>query len=91
VTETQDGADVLDPAREGLAHLQAAAREMIAAARSMLDAVEELIDDPKAADSIAGAVGTIGRLVEGAVASVVAPRVTEPSDDDSRVQRIRVS
>jgi hypothetical protein len=90
VTQNDDRDGVLDPAREGLAHLQAAAREMIAAARSMLDAVEELIDDPNAADSIVTAVGTLGRLVEGAVASVVSPK---PSDDesDSRVQRIKVS
>ena len=79
-----------DPARDGLEHLQAAAHEMIAAARSMLDAVEELLDDPRAATSIASAVGTVGRLIEGAVGSVVSHNASA-SNDEPRVQRIRVS
>src|SRR3954453_16872354 len=79
-----------DPAREGLEHLQTAAHEMLAAARSMLDAVEELLDDPRAPGSIAAAVSTIGRLVEGAVGSVTGSRTSEP-DDEPRVQRIKVS
>jgi hypothetical protein len=82
-----------DPAREGLEHLQAAAHEMIAAARSMLDAVEEILGDPRAADSMASAFGTMGRLIEGAVATVsgvVAGGASEP-DDEPRVQRIKVS
>jgi hypothetical protein len=81
-----------DPAREGLEHLQAAAHEMIAAARSMLDAVEEIVDDPRAATSMAAAFSTMSRLIEGAVASVsgmVAGNASEP-DDEPRVQRIRV-
>jgi hypothetical protein len=81
-----------DPAREGLEHLQAAAHEMIAAARSMLDAVEEILDDPRAAASMASAFGTMNRLIEGAVASataMVAGGASEP-DDEPRVQRIRV-
>lgn len=81
-----------DPAREGLEHLSSAAHEMIAAARSMLDAVEELLDDPRAAVSIAAAVGTISRLVEGAVASVgdMVSGHGSPEDDEPRVQRIKV-
>jgi hypothetical protein len=82
-----------DPAREGLEHLQSAAHEMIAAARSMLDAVEEVLDDPRAATSMAAAFGTLTRLVEGAVASVggmVAGSTSAP-DDEPRVQRIKVS
>ncbi|HEV3226182.1 MAG TPA: hypothetical protein VGZ52_05090 [Acidimicrobiales bacterium] len=81
-----------DPAREGLEHLQAAAHEMIAAARSMLDAVEELLDDPRAATSMTTAFGTLGRLVEGAMASLsgVVSRSSD-HDDEPRVQRIRVS
>ena len=81
-----------DPAREGLEHLQTAAHEMIAAARSMLDAVEEILDDPRAATSMASAFGTMSRLIEGAVASasaMVAGGASEP-DDEPRVQRIRV-
>src|SRR5437868_8937567 len=81
-----------DPAREGLEHLQAAAHEMIAAARSMLDAVEEVLGDPRAASSIATAMGVMSRLVEGAVASVggmVSGSVPD-ADDEPRVQRIKV-
>src|SRR4051812_15801381 len=87
---TSEHETAADPAREGLEHLQAAAREMVAAARSMLDAVDELLDDPRAAGSIAAAVGTIGRLVEGAVSSVTGARGEDP-DDEPRVQRIKVS
>ncbi|MEY2453862.1 MAG: hypothetical protein QOD92_3436 [Acidimicrobiaceae bacterium] len=82
-----------DPAREGLEHLQSAAHEMIAAARSMLDAVEEILDDPRAATAVATAVGTMSRLIEGAVASVggiVAGGAAEP-ENEPRVQRIKVS
>jgi hypothetical protein len=82
-----------DPAREGLEHLQAAAHEMIAAARSMLDAVEEILDDPRAATSMASAFATVSRLVEGAVASVsskAAGSGPEPAEEP-RVQRIKVS
>ena len=86
-TETGTGTD---PAREGLEHLQAAAQEMIAAARSMLDAVEELIEDPRAAASMTAAFGTIGRLVEGAVASMTGAAHRE-EHDEPRVQRIKVS
>jgi hypothetical protein len=80
------------PAREGLEHLQAAAHEMIAAARSMLDAVEEIVDDPRAAPSVAAAVGTVARLVEGAVASVSGMAHGGPPqpDEEPRVQRIKV-
>ena len=82
-----------DPAREGLEHLQVAAHEMIAAARSMLDAVEELVDDPRAANSMASAFGTMSRLIEGAVASVGGIVTGSPSEPDveHRVQRIKVS
>lgn len=85
------GQERTDPAREGIEHLQAAAREMISAARSMLDAVEELLDDPKAASSITAAAGTFGRLIEGAVGSVLGPAAAPADDDDEpRVQRIKV-
>lgn len=82
-----------DPAREGLEHLQSAAHEMIAAARSMLDAVEEVLDDPRAAASMASAFGTMSRLIEGAVASVsgMVAGNGSPPDDEPRVQRIKVS
>ena len=83
----------IDPARAGLEHLQAAAHEMIAAARSMLDAVEELLDDPKMASSMTTAFATVGKVIEGAVASVAGAMsgTGAQHDDDSHVQRIKVS
>ena len=85
------GGDQPDPARESLEHFQAAAHEMVAAARSMLDAVEEMLNDPRAGAAIATAFGTVGRLIEGAVASVNSA-ITHDGDDDGepRVQRIKV-
>lgn len=77
-----------DPAREGLEHLQTAAREMIAAARSMLDACEELLEDPRAASTLSTIVGTVGRMVGGLAGAGAPP--SDP-DDEPRVQRIRVS
>lgn len=50
-------------AREGLEHLQAAARELIHAARAMLDVAEDLVNDPETVASAAGSVGTLGELV----------------------------
>lgn len=81
-----------DAARAGFEHLQAAAHEMIAAARSMLDAVEELLEDPRTAASLTTAVTTVGRVIEGAVASV-ATTIAGGTDehDEPHVQRIKVS
>jgi hypothetical protein len=49
-----------DRACEGIEHLQAAARELIHAARALLDVAEDLIDDPAAIATLAGALGAIG-------------------------------
>lgn len=72
---------------KGVAHLQAAARELIAAARSALDAAEELVEDPRMADT-----------VTGLLRSVVPPRRPVPADETgtaegggSPVQRIDVT
>jgi hypothetical protein len=62
-----------DRAAEGLAHLQAAAREFILAARAMLDVAEELVDDPGTVRSVADAVGGIVRTAAQAGRNVVAP------------------
>ena len=82
-----------DAARAGFEHLQAAAQEMIAAARSMLDAVEELLEDPRTAASLTTAVATVGRVIEGAVASVTSTMSggAADHDDEHHVQRIKVS
>jgi hypothetical protein len=62
------GAAGSDRAREGVEHLQAAARELIAAARAALDVAEDLVDDPDMATSMAGAVGSLGDLVRNVTA-----------------------
>ena len=82
-----------EAARAGFEHLQTAAHEMIAAARSMLDAVEELLDDPRTAASLTTAFTTVGRVIEGAVASVTNTMTgaSDDANDDSHVQRIKVS
>lgn len=85
-----------DHAREGIEHLQAAAREMIRATRSLLDAAEELVDDPKAVQSLAGTIATVAQAAASRLrtdrGSGAAPRGDEDDDgDDGRVQRIRVS
>jgi hypothetical protein len=66
-----------DRAAEGLAHLQAAAREFIQAARAMLDVAEELVEDPGTVRSVADAVGS---LVQTAAAA--GRRVAGAADDD---------
>jgi hypothetical protein len=66
-SETSPGADAR--ARQGLEHLQAAARELIGAARAVLDVAEEVLDDPDALAGLAGmaaTLGEVGRRVTGA-------------------------
>jgi hypothetical protein len=65
-----------DRASQGIDHLQAAAREMIAAARAFLDVAEELVADR---DKITQVAEFLGSSSDG-----------EPSDD-GRVQHIKVS
>jgi hypothetical protein len=56
----EPNANCPDRAREGIQHLQAAARELIHAARALLDVAEDLIDDPAAIATLAGALGAMG-------------------------------
>jgi hypothetical protein len=49
-----------DRARDGLQHLQSAARELIHAARALLDVAEDLVEDPAAIATLAGALGALG-------------------------------
>lgn len=79
--------DTDDRAREGLEHLQAAARELIQAARAMLDVAEDLVNDPEAVASLAGTVGTLGDLVRQRRPAAPKP---SPDGDDSSVERITV-
>ena len=87
--------------QEGLDHLQRAARETIAAMRTLLDVAEELVEDPRAAETL---VTTLGSLASAATRSGPAhalfgrpvPRASgergDDDEDDGRgVQRIPVS
>ena len=79
--------ETTDQAQDGLAHLQAAAKEMIAAARSFLDVAETLVEDPKAVQALGGAVTTLAKL---AASTLMNPGAASNADDEPRVQRIRV-
>ena len=74
-----------ESAREALAHLQAAAHELIGAARSLLDVTDELIQDP-------------APIIGGLSALITAFRADNPPHNASaapaaggRVQHIRVN
>ena len=53
-------------AREGVEHLQAAARELIRAARAALDVAEEWVDDPQSLASLAGTLAVLGDVARRA-------------------------
>jgi hypothetical protein len=55
---------------EGIEHLQAAAREMLAAARSFLDVVEDVVEDP---ERLSAAASSVVDLVRGGVTSATRP------------------
>ena len=80
-----------DAAREGLEHLQAAAHEMIAAARSLLDACEEVLDDPRAGETLASIAGSVARVVGGIAGLVPHGGSQDEEDDAPRVQHIKIS
>lgn len=77
---------------EGLAHLQAAAREAIAAARAFLDVAEELVGDPAAASAVVDAVGAVVRTAAQRGRQAAGQRAADDrGDEGARVQRIRVN
>lgn len=78
-----------DRAAEGLAHLQAAARELIQAARAVLDVAEGLVEDPRAVTAVADAVGSIVKTAAGA-GRRAAGLDDGTGEDSGGVQRIRV-
>jgi hypothetical protein len=81
--------DKEDRAREGLEHLQAAARELIQAARAMLDVAEDLVNDPEAVASLAGTVRVVGDLVRQRAGGRARP--AERDGDEPGVERITVT
>jgi hypothetical protein len=84
-------ADADDRASEGLAHLQAAAREAIAAARAFLDVAEDLVGDPAAASAIVDTLGSVVRAAAARGRAASGGRDDGGDDDGGPVQRIRVS
>ncbi len=59
-----------DRGAEGVEHLQAAARELLAAARSFLSVVEDVVEDP---DRLAGAASGVADLLRSGLAAAVPP------------------
>jgi hypothetical protein len=79
-----------DRAAEGLAHLQAAARELIAAARAVLDVAEDLIEDPGTVSAVVDAVGSVFRTAARAGRGLTSADAGDDDDGPSGVQRITV-
>jgi hypothetical protein len=80
----------------GLAHLQRAARELIAASRTLLDVAEDLVEDPKAAAGLLEALGSLDRLGtrlvgRGDRAGGWSEGPSRDDDEGPPVQRIPVS
>jgi Mg-chelatase subunit ChlI len=69
-----------DRAREGIQHLQAAARELIHAARALLDVAEDVIDDPAAIATLMSALGAMGDAARRRAAA--ATTATSAADGD---------
>jgi hypothetical protein len=84
-------------AREGIEHLQAAARELIEAARAALDVAEELIDDPESVASLVGTLASAADVAKRVTGSGGWPRPApdgsdaSPPEGEARVQHIAVS
>ena len=83
--------DAAERALEGIAHLQSAAKELIAAGRAMLDAADELVDDPTVVGQLGDALGALVKLAGAALAGAAPGGGGTDGDDGPRVQRIRVS
>jgi hypothetical protein len=82
-----------DRARDGLQHLQAAARELIQAARALLDVAEDLVEDPAALATLAGAAGAVGDAVRRRAAAAPhggADDVDDGVHPDTTIERIAV-
>lgn len=57
------GQEMGDKAAEGVEHLQAAARELIEAARDFLDVAQQVVDDPRATESVVETLTGLARVV----------------------------
>ncbi len=95
-SDPDDASSAGQKAAEGVDHLQAAAREMIAAARAFLDVVEEVVDDREAVSSVVDAVSSVAQGAARAVRDARPGSVPDSGSDDDDpfaggVQHIRVS
>ncbi len=102
-TTTTNGempADAQERAREGVEHLQAAARELIEAARAMLDVAEDWVNDPESVASLAGTLASVGDVAKRMAGTggwqrpshTPSTSASSPDDEDEpRVQRITVT
>jgi len=90
---TGQGADPSDRMREGVGHLQVAAKEVIAALRVMLDAAEEVVSDPATATGLFTTLADVARSARVADARSAAGGRHDDDDDgdDGGVQRIPVT
>ena len=82
-----------DPLARGLEALQVAATEMISAARAVLDVAEELVHDPKAADTVLGALTSMAKAAGRFAPSPARDHDRSGRDDEEGggVRRIPVS
>ena len=83
--------DPSDRMREGVAHLQVAAQEVIAAMRVMLDAAEEVVSDPATVTSLFTTLADVARSARVADARSAAGDDDDHDGDDGGVQRIPVT
>jgi hypothetical protein len=74
-----------DKTDEAMAHLQAAAHEMIKAARAFLDVAEELVTDPRTSETVLKVFDSVADA-----AGRVRPN-RSPDDEDDPLQHIPVS
>lgn len=77
-------------ADEGLEHLQTAAEELIAAARAFLDVAEEVVTDPKTAESLVGFLDSVAGLARRGRPGWAGGSAGK-GDDDDPVEHIPVS
>ena len=92
-TTDGDGTDDRsDRARQGVEHLQAAARELIAAARAALDVAEDVVNDPDSLAALAGLLGSVGEMARRVTGAGTPPAGDEGGAEtaQTRVQHIAV-
>jgi hypothetical protein len=80
-----------DRARDGIQHLQAAARELIHAARALLDVAEDVVDDPAAIATLVGALGALGDAARGRAATPPDDHGEAGGEPGAPVERITVA